>query len=334
MDLYHQTPPLIGLMMPHAIPYAIIIVNFILFKTLRSFVDRIFAYYLLEHLIKKDKRKRAKEENESNRLGSGGKVRFVRLLIGELISTCELCADCAELNIVYEKHGSLAYALALFLLTYLWIDAFGEAHTTPGYLIEDYFLVKGNEMLKTGDAYARFIGQSLALPLAWRFASLYWNYRLISEHSEMLVSENCKSSLTTSTINGFLVEFLCCLLCRSLELIGHKLLDTGSLSKRFVSLVSSFACTVLVVVALEISGGYFNPVLAASLEFGCKGIHFYQHVLVFWLGPLFGHLLARFLYRRVFSEQKQLQISNKKQTGESRQLLTRSVSQKRRKRAD
>lgn len=272
--------------MPHLVPYAIIVINCVLFRLLRLFINELLARYLIKpgHYYK----------NKS----LTGKTKLIKLFIDELVSTCELCADCAELNVVYEKHGSLAYGFSLFILSYLWIDSFGDAYTTPGYLAEDYFLIKGNELLKTGDAYARFIGQSLAMPLAWRLANIYWKYQLIKEHSQLLIIENCKSSLTTSTLNGFLIEFICCLICRLAELIGHKLLERNSSSQRMVSLVCSFLCSILVVFALELSGGYFNPVLAASLEYGCKGIHVYQHVLVFWLGPLLGHVVARALFRR------------------------------------
>lgn len=280
------------------VPYAIILINYVLFKLLRSLVNRLFAYYLIDQAtIGGKNKKRARPGADLDR-ELKGKSRLLKLFIDELVSTCELCADCAELNVVYERHGSTAYGLSLFLLTYLWTESFGQAHTSPGYLAEDYFLFEGNKLLRTGDAYARFIGQSLAMPMAWRLASLYWKYQLLNEHSALLIVEDCKSSLTTSTLNGFMIEFTCCLICRLAELIGHKLLERRSLSQRAVSMSCSFLCSVLVVLALELSGGYFNPVLAGSLEYGCKGIHLHQHALVFWLGPLLGHVLARGLFRR------------------------------------
>lgn len=266
------------------IPYAILLINFILFKLLR---------YLVDALLDDGRWFASSSKQPQPRLW-----RLLKLFCGELISTCELCADCAELNVVHEKHGPLAYAAGLFLLTYLWMDAFGDAQTTPGYLAEELFLIQGKQILASGETYARFVGQSMALPLAWRFASTYWHYHLLAEHRELLVANQCKSALSTSTINGFLIEFGCCLLCRLIELVGHKILEQRSSHKRMVSLVVSFSCTLLVMLALELSGGYFNPILAASLEYGCKGIHFYQHAIVFWLGPLGGHVLARLLYRR------------------------------------
>lgn len=283
----------------HLIPYAIILINCFVFKLLRSISDKLIAYYYYSTKPFNGKSKQSQKNEEFD------KIKLIKLFIDELISTCELCADCAELNVVYEKHGSLAYGISLILLTYLWINTFGEAHTSPGYLAEEYFLIKGNGLLKRADTYARFIGQSLAMPLAWRFASFYWYYQLMEEHRNISITENCRTSLTTSTLNGFLIELVCCLICRLIELVGHKLLERQSFSQRVVSLISSFMQSVLVVMALELSGGYFNPVLAASLEYGCKGIHFYQHALVFWIGPLIGHVLARGLFRCFANEQSE-----------------------------
>lgn len=303
-------PPFSNILTPDFVPYAILTLNFVIFQLLRSSVSKLFSYYSIREPATSYKPNHKRQQQQE----LGGKCKYFKLLLDELISTCELCTDCAELNIVYEKHGSFMYGLSLFILTYLWLDTFGEAHTTPGYVFEDYFLDKGNELLKGGDIYARFLGQSLAIPLAWKFASIYWSYELLSEHSDALMVEKCKSSLNTTTLNGFLIELICCLLCRLFELYGSKLLSNDSFGKRLIKTISSFLCTALVVAALELSGGYFNPVLAASLEYGCKGINFYQHVIVFWFGPLIGHILAKMSFEKLVGEQQQQHQQNKKRS--------------------
>lgn len=306
------------LLSAHLIPYAIILVNCIIFKLLRSLANKLVAYYKSIQGLKQEE--------------SGSKINLIKLFIDELISTCELCADCAELNVVYEKHGSLAYGGSLLLLTCLWMNTFGEAHTTPGYLAEEYFLIGGNGLLKRADTYARFIGQSLAMPLAWRLASVYWRYHLMDEHREMLITENCRSSLSTSTLNGFAIELVCCLICRLIELLGNRLLERQAFGQRLISLSSSFVQSLLVVMALELSGGYFNPVLAASLEYGCKGITFYQHALVFWCGPLIGHVLARATFRRLLDGADQDHQANQSLADQQRVgSLKRQRSQRKKK---
>lgn len=328
----HSNSSTLATFMLYIIPYAIVTLNFILFKLLRSLCYLILDYFLSNSQLVKNYQ--VGGSNDTTRIESSTKGKLIKLFIDELLSTCELCADCAELNVVYERHGSWAYGASLFLLSYLWIDSFGDAHTTPCYLFEDLMLVQGNRMLKQGDAYARFIGQSLAMPAAWRLASFYWKYQLLNEHQEYLMVDNCKSALTISTIEGFLIEFGCCLICRLIELLGHKLHENNWISQRLLSVSTSFSGTLLVVLAFELSGGYFNPILASSLEYGCKGIEFYQHAVVFWLGPLLGHLFARALYRRygepilsIGDSRKQQKSTGGKSRGDNKRL-TRSASQK------
>lgn len=315
------------LLSTHLIPYAIILVNYIFFKLLRSLVNKTFARLSEQQPDGKQASTRRKNDG-----GESGLGKVLLLFLEELISTLDLCVNCAELNIILEKNGTVAYGLTLLLLTYLWIDAFGDATTSPGYLVESHFFEDEIWLMKS----ARFMGQALAMPLAWRFASFFWKYKLLDEHERMLLGENCKSALNTSTINGFLVEFTCCLVCRLLELVGHKLLERKHLSQRLVSLITSFVCTALVVVALEITGGYFNPVLAASLEYGCLGINLHQHAIVFWLGPLLAHLAARGLFKRFVGEQQPQQHQSRDQHHRTLSSKSRRLARanSRKKRAD
>lgn len=280
------SPPL-DLVLP-AVPYTILAINYLFFKLLRMTIRRIFG-------APSSKGKEAHDRKSAL-------VRAGKVLADELVSTWELIADCAELNVIHERHGSLAYFLTLCLLTYLWLDTFGEAHTSPAYLVEDFFLVESGKLLTSADTYARFAGQSLALLVAWKFAATYWTYELLREHQIMLTG--CRTALNTSTLNGFLIELTCCLLCRLLELLGHQMVERNQASRRAVSLTISLANSLLVVLALDLSGGYFNPILASSLEFNCEGIHTYQHAIVFWMGPLVGHLIARLLFMLLLASEQ------------------------------
>lgn len=294
----------------HAVPYAILAINCVLFALVRALTSRIFAW----------------SSTNNNNNGHEDKRGVAKLLVNELISTCELCAGCAELNVVYELHGSLCYGAALALLSYVWSDAFGDAHTSPGYLAEE-LLIGGREKLFASLApAARILGQSLAVPLAWRLAAMYWARALLSEHARQLValssaaldtsssvhidSNVCRTSLATSTLNGFVLECVCCLVCRLCELLGHKLVECGVAGERLVRALNALLSSALVVLALDTSGGYFNPMLAASLEYNCAGIQLHQHALVFWLGPLLGHVCARALYLRLVDDAELRAASN------------------------
>lgn len=57
-------------------------------------------------------------------------------------------------------------------------------------------------------------------------------------------------------------------------------------------MIDAFIGTTLVVLAFNYSGGYFNPVLATSLKWGCSGHTNLEHVLVYWVGSCAGALLS------------------------------------------
>lgn len=52
--------------------------------------------------------------------------------------------------------------------------------------------------------------------------------------------------------------------------------------------------------AFDYSGGYFNPVLATSLKYGCEGNTFAEHAIVYWIGACAGAVLSIYLYKMPF----------------------------------
>lgn len=53
----------------------------------------------------------------------------------------------------------------------------------------------------------------------------------------------------------------------------------------------------LIFSAFHFSGGYFNPALATSLKYGCKGNNALEHMVVYWLGATTGAIASVFIYR-------------------------------------
>lgn len=49
--------------------------------------------------------------------------------------------------------------------------------------------------------------------------------------------------------------------------------------------------------AFNYSGGYFNPVLATALKWGCGGNSHIDHLIVYWLGACVGAILSVPLYK-------------------------------------
>lgn len=49
--------------------------------------------------------------------------------------------------------------------------------------------------------------------------------------------------------------------------------------------------------AFNYSGGYFNPVLATALKWGCSGYSNIDHIIVYWIGACVGGMASVPLYR-------------------------------------
>merc|ERR1712038_234331 len=80
------------------------------------------------------------------------------------------------------------------------------------------------------------------------------------------------------------------MLCR----LTSKLLSDGE--PQFAAAIDSFVATALVVAAFDHSGGYYNPVLATGLKFGCKGHTNVEHVIVYWIGASLGAIASIVVY--------------------------------------
>lgn len=50
-------------------------------------------------------------------------------------------------------------------------------------------------------------------------------------------------------------------------------------------------------VAFNFSGGYYNPVLATSLKYGCADSTFAEHLIVYWIGASIGSIASIYIYK-------------------------------------
>ena len=89
---------------------------------------------------------------------------------------------------------------------------------------------------------------------------------------------------------GAIIEGVATLLCR---LTSRYL---GDLEPNYAAAIDSFVATSLVVAAFDYSGGYYNPVLATGLKFGCRGHSHTEHFIVYWIGASLGALASIFVY--------------------------------------
>ena len=75
------------------------------------------------------------------------------------------------------------------------------------------------------------------------------------------------------------------------------------LGRLFTNVILKFNATSLITFflslhhsAFDYSGGYYNPVLATGLKYGCKGHSTLELVLVYWVGASLGAIASVYLY--------------------------------------
>ncbi|XP_053961881.1 aquaporin-11 [Anastrepha obliqua] len=211
---------------------------------------------------------------------------IVPVLINEAIAAAELCACCFELIIVADNFGVAAYAVFLFMLTIWWGKVWGDASACPYTHMED--LVEGKTSLK--EVALRTWAELMGGCCVYRIVQVFWWFEFAETHKGRAFEE-CNADLQVHPYLGAAIEGFATLLCR----LASKALSEKE--PKFSTIIDSFIGTSLVVAAFNYSGGYFNPVLATALKWGCRGHTNLEHIIVYWIGACVGALLSVPIYR-------------------------------------
>lgn len=202
-------------------------------------------------------------------------------LFFEAIAAAELCAQCFELIIIADNYGVATYAVYLFFLTIWWSQSWEDASACPYTHMED--LCQGSCSVK--DVALKTWAALMGGCCVYRIVQIFWWLELTDNH-EGRAFESCAADLQVHPYIGAFIEGLATLLCR----VASK--SIAELNPRFGTIIDSFVGTTLVVLAFNYSGGYFNPVLATALKWGCSGHTNIEHVIVYWIGSCTGALLS------------------------------------------
>lgn len=63
------------------------------------------------------------------------------------------------------------------------------------------------------------------------------------------------------------------------------------------SVIQYLSLSLCTFTAFNYSGGYFNPVLATALKWGCSGYTNIDHIVVYWIGACAGAILSVPMYK-------------------------------------
>ncbi|MEE6508721.1 hypothetical protein FKM82_022692 [Ascaphus truei] len=205
----------------------------------------------------------------------------------EVVSTVQLCCCVRELALLGGQ-GELHPAASLFL-TYLVSLVHGlscgGAACNPCGSLEQY--LRG-EAPAGGTALG--VSAQLGGALLCRLLMpALWSLQLSPLHRQGTGSD-CHSALRTSLLSGAAVEMACtlCLFCllRNLERVQP------AYRPHLVSLL----ITGLVYTGGHLTGAVFNPALAFSIMFHCKGNTLFEYAFVYWIGPIIGMVLSVILF--------------------------------------
>lgn len=214
------------------------------------------------------------------------KETIAKEIILEFLATAELCACCFELIVVADNYGVLMYGLFLFLLTLWWSSVWEDATACPYSLVEEFL-----EGYKTFTATVILIASQVLGGIAvYAYVQSIWKIQLAETHRGLLKQE-CVADLAVPMEYGAAIEGVATFMCRLVSRI------LGETSLRFAYMLDAFFATLLVLAAFNFSGGYFNPALATSLKFGCKGNTFQEHMIVYWLGATIGAIASLYFFK-------------------------------------
>ncbi|CAN7997356.1 unnamed protein product [Ixodes hexagonus] len=158
------------------VPYTVLLVNGLLFALLRRLAARLVPLR-------------------------------AQLMASEAISTWELCSDVAELGIVYERHGTLMYALALLVCCLWWCRAFGDAEACPCGPVEDLLFGLG-----PGDYRSRLAGQILGGALtALKRTFFFFSLWPINAENDVRKVWNRTERRVTTTKGAFIEGIITCI---------------------------------------------------------------------------------------------------------------------------
>lgn len=214
---------------------------------------------------------------------------MVLIAIKEFIAAAELCACGFELIIIADNYGVMAYAAFLFLLTIWWSDHWDDASACP--YIHFEACLEGNMSLV--ETIVRTAAETAGGLAVFRYVQLLWALEFAETHvgrPHSLAFDKCSADLQVPVLYGAIIEGVATMLCR----LTSRLLSDNE--PRYSSAIDSFVATALVIAAFDYSGGYYNPVLATGLKYGCRGHTTTELVLVYWLGSSLGAIASIYVY--------------------------------------
>eukprot|EP00092_Neocalanus_flemingeri_P004624 GFUD01004983.1.p1 GENE.GFUD01004983.1~~GFUD01004983.1.p1 ORF type:complete len:294 (-),score=63.28 GFUD01004983.1:286-1167(-) len=223
----------------------------------------------------------------------------------DLLCGLEACVCSFELGVIIDIYNLTIYSVFLWILLVWRALSWGDATANP----YSHLLRWQAGTQPAVQAIVRMSAGAAGALSSYMVLATLWKYELSHFHEgrALRISTNsCQDDLQVSMISGTFVELLGTLLC---FLASFLLSDLPQLRAKplLITCLDNAVVVGMVILAVDLTGGYFNPAMALGMKLGCgKGGHL-QHLVVYWLGPCVGALIAFPVYnlvKAVFASEK------------------------------
>ena len=228
---------------------------------------------------------------------------LARDLVLDTLVTVECCTVSLELGVIFEHYG-VGFWLCGLYLNCLYQSLRWQGFKSPSPYMHLIDILSGHQSLAVGAARMAVVVASGVATYRF-FVAPFWAWEMSHVHvgrSAATSAQACEIPWqSTPMVQAFLSE----LVGSFLLIIGPKLVaDNPTLQNNEPMLTSGIISGMVVVavyLAMDVSGGMFNPMLAVVLVGGCQGHSLLQHVTIYWVGATLGAILGAKIYPSIKS---------------------------------
>jgi len=230
---------------------------------------------------------------------------FYENLLLDIVGAVEMCSVSLEIGVVFKHYGYWCFAMILYLN--IFYQCLRWPHIQPPC---PYFHIVNYVSRKSKLTLVQVFIRCLVLIASGistyhLISTSIWKLEIVDHHIGRIKetsSEHCRvpGKKETPICILMLSEFLGVFLLDVIIKIG--VVDNPFFQKRSLFLISAIIPGIVLLgvsLAMEISGGMFNPMLASVLIGGCNGHSTIQHVMVYWVASTLGAVLADVMYPKI-----------------------------------
>jgi len=196
---------------------------------------------------------------------------------------------------IFENYGLKVWSVLLFFNAFYQIIRWSE-YKAPSPYVHLLRLLQG--AAKPAEVFVRSLVLMVFGLASYRIAKNVWSLEMSPLHvGRGAVLDSCIYPWSAVDVSKAVAsEFLgtAALIVGPQLAVENRWLANND--PRYLAAVISAQVVGIVLLALDFSGGLFNPMLASVLFGGCQGQEWWQHVLVYWFGATAGAVAGAKVY--------------------------------------